>query len=287
MADTLGQADLRGLNVDKLAKGYADQMFIFKKFLANSPTSAREIRWYRKTSGVLDSTDTTGITASQISKVAFGALPPIAEQSATRHTSYVKHFSVESPWFTYADIRDSDLDMLAINVRDLTRAVQNQIDYRIYDVLSGQVALSGAATADWDTIASCNPVRDLLSGANLIEQRNYDTSNLVVLMHPNQKKALLDWIITQKGTYVPGFATQKVQDGVIMNLAGQRIVSSPNATTGIIMQIVPQRCATWKSFTPITAITKEEPGIGVKVRVWEDGEVIVTDPNAMCMTTGC
>lgn len=279
MADTLGMSELRGLDVDTLAKGYADKEFLFKNFLTVFPTSAREIRWYRKTSGVLDSTDTTGITASQIVGSAFGTLPPIAEQSATRLTSYVKHFAIESPWFTYADIRDSDLDMLAINVRDLTRAVQNQIDYRIFDVLSGTLALSGSAagTGGWGKVSDCNPVRDLLSGSTQIELQNYNTSNLVVLMNPQQKQELLDWIIGTKGSSVPSFASEKVQSGVIMNIVGQRVVVSPNVTQGIVMQIVPQRAATWKTFTPISAITKEEPGVGVKVRVWEDGEIIVTD----------
>lgn len=284
MADTVGMADLRGINVDKLAKGFADQEFVFKRFLTVTSTNAREIRWYRKTSGVLDSTDTTGITASQIAKVAFGALPPVREQSWTRITSYVKHFAVESPWMSYADIRDCDPDVLATNVRDLTRAVENQVDYRIFDVLSGTCALSGGGVAKWETIGSCNPVRDLLSGATLIEEQNYNTSNLVVLMHPQQKLELLDWLISQKGSSIPNFSSEKVRDGALMALVGQRIVVSPNVTEGIIMQLVPQQAATWKQFTPITAVVKDEPGIGSKIRVWEDGEIIVTDPYAVCMT---
>ena len=287
MPDTLGQLELRGLDVDKLAKGFADSEFVFKNFLTVTPTSTREQRWYRKTSGVLDSTDTSNITASQIVGSAFGTLPPIAEQSATRLSSYIKHFAVESPWFTYADIRDSDLDMLAINVRDLTRSIQNQVDYRIFDVLSGAVALSGAAAGTgWDDATNGNPILDLLSGATEIAIQNYDISNLVVLMNPRQYKNLLNYLIVTKGSSIPGFSSQKVSDGVLLTIVGQRVVVSNNATPGIVMQIIPQRAATWKTFTPITAVTKEEPGVGVKVRVWEDGEVIVTDPNAAFMITG-
>lgn len=286
MADTLGQADLRGLNVDKLVKGFADQMFVFKKYFANSSTSAREIRWYRKTSGVLDSTDTTGITTTKIIN-AFGTLPPIAEQSATRHTSYVKHFSIESPWFTYADIRDTDPDMLAINIRDLTRAVQNQVDYRIFDVLSGAVELSGsAAGTGWSDASNGNPILDLLSGSTEIEKANYDVSNLVVLMHPNQKRDMLNYIISTKGSSIPNFSSQKVKDGALMSIVGQRVVVSPNVTSGVVMQIIPQKAGTWKSFTPISSVVKEEPGVGKKVRIWEDGEIIITDPSAAFMTTG-
>lgn len=282
MADTLGQADLRGLNVDKLVKGFADEAFIFKNFLTVTSTSAREIRWFSKAGGVLDSTDTTGITNSQIAGVAFGALPPVIEESVSRKTSYVKHYFVESPWFTYADVKDTDPDMLAQNIRQLTRSVQNQIDYRIFDVLSGTCLLSGSAagTTGWSS-STANPVRDLLSGSTQIEKNSYNTSNLVVLMHPQQKQELLDYIITTAGSSIPAFSSERVKDGVLMSIVGQRVVVSNNATESLVLQIVPQQAATWKTFTPMTAVTKEEPGIGVKVRVWEDGEVLFTDPNAV------
>ena len=31
---------------------------------------------------------------------------------------------------------------------------------------------------------------------------------------------------------------------------------------------------------PTTAQQKEEVGIGIKIRVWEEGEILLTDPNA-------
>ena len=285
MADTLGMAELRGIDINKLAKGYADQPFIFRKLLNVSSTKNREIRWYKKTSGVLTGVTTTGITSSPI-KNAFGTLPPVTEQSATRMTSYIQHFSVESPWISYADIRDCDLDMISINVRDLTRAVQNQEDYRIFDVMSGSLPLSGSAAADWGTFGSCNPIRDLLSGATQIELQNYSTANLVVLMNPTQKQQMLDWIINTKGSSVPSFSSRKVEDGVLMEIVGQRVIVSNNVTAGFVMQVVPKIVGTWKEFEPISAVKKEEPGIGVKIRVWEDGEVIITDPYAAFLTKG-
>src|SRR3990167_3054142 len=109
---------------------------ILKRFVTNTTTSAREIRCYQRTAGVLDSTDTTGITASQIANVAYGARPVVVEQSWTRNTSYIRKYFVESPMLTEEDIRDSDIDILATNIRDLVRAVENQIDKRIYDVLT-------------------------------------------------------------------------------------------------------------------------------------------------------
>ena len=97
MADGNAMADIRGLDVDKLAKGFADEQLVLKKFLTNSSTKAREMRWFQKTSGYLDSEDTTAITGSQIANTSFKARPFAVEQTWTRKTSYVRKYFVESP----------------------------------------------------------------------------------------------------------------------------------------------------------------------------------------------
>src|SRR3990167_5731092 len=280
MPDSLGMADVRGLDIDRALKGFADESFIFKDFLTVTPTANREIRWWRKTSGVLDSTDTTGITASQI-RNAFGTLPPIVEQTATRLTSQVQHFSAQTPLFSYADIRDSDPDMFAANLRDLKRAIENQIDFRIIDTLSGSVLLSGGAMGTgWDDTTNGNPFMDLLSGAMEIRKQGYDISNVKSWVHPNDFKACVNYFVTVKGSSVPQFASGVVTDGVVTRIANVGLIVSNNCTRGQVLMLVPQRTATWKTFTPLTAVTKEEPGVGVQIRVWEDGEVLFTDPNA-------
>src|SRR3990167_71100 len=283
MPDSLGMADVRGLDIDRALKGFADESFIFKDFLTVTPTANREIRWWRKTSGVLDSTDTTGITASQI-RNAFGTLPPIVEQTATRLTSQVQHFSAQTPLFSYADIRDSDPDMFAANLRDLKRAIENQIDFRILDTLSGSVLLSGGAMGTgWDDTSAGNPFMDLLSGAMEIRKQGYDISNVVAWIHPNDFKAAIDYFVTTKGSSIPQFASGVVQDGVITRVANVRIVVSNNFTEKQVLMLVPQRAATWKQFTPLTAVTIEDPLLGARLRAAEDGEVIFTDPNAACL----
>ena len=75
MADGNAMADIRGLDIDKLAKGFADEDNIMKNYVVSSTTSAREIRWYQKTSGFLDVATTTGITGSRIDNVASKARP--------------------------------------------------------------------------------------------------------------------------------------------------------------------------------------------------------------------
>ena len=297
MADSSGQADIRGIDIDKLAKGFADEASLLKQFVTVSKTSAREIRWYQKTAGFLNSTSTTGITLSQISNVSERSIPVVVEQSWTRNTSYVKKFFVESPTISDEDIKDSDIDILATNVRDLVRAVANQVDIRIYSVLIEAAAatpttpnptntLTTVATADgWDDASTGNPIKDIMTGNRKIRAQGYDTSSIVLYINPIEHENLLDYLINVKGSSIPSFSSEKVRSGVLMELLGNRVVVSQNATTDYALQFIPQRSATWKSFMPITSVVMSDPGVGKKIRVWEEGEAILTDPKSVHQIT--
>ena len=290
MADTNGQADLRGLNVDKLAKGFADEESVLKGFCQNSKTNAREIRWYQKTAGFLDSADTTGITASHIANTAHKALPAAVEQSWTRKTSYVRKYFVESPLLSEEDIKDSDVDLMATNVRDLVRAVANQVDTRIYNVLTESLSpsdiLTTAATADgWDDASTGNPVKDLLTAKRKIRAQGYNPECGVLYINPIEHENLLDYLITVKGSSVPQFASEKVRSGVVMELLGLKVAVSQNATTDYALVFLPQRSCTWKSFSPMTSVVISDPGVGKKIRVWEEGEALLTDPKSVHLIT--
>ena len=291
MADSSGQAEIRGIDIDKLAKGFADEASLLKQFVTKSSTKAREIRWYQKTSGFLDSTDTTAITLSQIANVSERSLPVVVEQSWTRNTSYVKKFFVESPTISDEDIKDSDIDILATNVRDLVRSVARQVDIRIYNVITdnvsgtpfdGSTVTSAAATADgWDDAVTGDPIKDIMLGVTTIRNQAYDTTDLVMILNPTDHSNLLQFLITVKGSSIPQFSSEKVKTGVVMELLGVRIVVSANATADYAVMFIPQRACSWKGFMPITSIVLNDPGIGKKIRVWEEGEAILTDPNAV------
>lgn len=295
MADTSAEADIRGIDVDKLAKGFADEALVLKRFCTVSKTSAREIRWYKKTAGFLDSTDTSGITASQIANTASKARPVVVEQSWTRNTSYVKKYFVESPWISEEDIKDTDVDILATNVRDLVKAVANQVDKRIYDVITdntsgtpfdGSDVTSNAATANgWDDATTGDPIKDLMLAKETIRNQRYDPEGAILYIHPTEHSHLLEYLISVKGSSIPNFASQKVETGVVMEILGLKVVVSANATTDYAVVFVPKVACTWKQFTPITSAVIKDPGIGRKIRVWEEGEAILTDPNAVCGIT--
>lgn len=288
MATTSGQQNIRGIDIDKLAKGFSEEESILKRFVTNTTTSAREIRWYQKTAGFLDSVDTTGITASQIANVAYGARPVVVEQSWTRQSSFIRKYFVESPLLTEEDIRDSDIDLLARNIRDLVRAVENQVDKRIYNVLTEN--LSGSTinfvTAQSPGWLSGSPIYDIMKAKQLIRSQGYNPEGAVLYINPIEHLNLLSNLINIKGSSIPAFASQKIESGVVMELLGCRVVVSENATTNYGLLFVPNRAATWKSFAPITARTIEEVGIGTKIRVWEEGEAILTDSKSVTLISG-
>lgn len=283
MADSNAMADIRGIDIDKLAKGFADMEIKLKRFVTNTTTSAREIRWYQKTSGFLDSVDTTGITASQIANTSSKSRPVVVEQSWTRQTSYVKKYFVESPWLSDEDIKDSDIDILATNVRDLVRAVEHQVDLRIYSVLSAGAGNTNATNAPWDTASftGVDIIEDLMEAKMNIIQDGYDVSDAVLLVNSYDHKQIITWLISSKGSSIPSFASQKIETGVVMELLGLRVVVDENVTADEALVFVPQRACTWKSFIPITTAQITDAGIGTKIRIWEEGEAILTDPNAV------
>jgi len=287
MPDTSGQADIRGIDIDKLAKGFADEENVFKKICSVTPTSAREIRWFQKTSGFLDSTDTSGITASQITNVAPGALPVVVDQSYTRNTSYVRKYFVESPTVSDEDIKDSDPDIIGNLVRDLVRAVQNQVDVRIYGVLTAGVASANnfASTAAWDAGSGQDIIKDLMKAKRVIRVAGYNPEGAWLLLRPVDHESLLVWLISTKGSSIPAFASQKIESGVVMEILGLRVLVSQNVDSDEAMVVVGQRAMTWKTFMPLKAVSINEPLIGVKIRVAEEGEAIMTDTSAAAKIT--
>jgi hypothetical protein len=280
MVDTSAMADIRGIDIDKVAKGFADEQNVFKKFCLQTSTAAREIRWYQKTSGFLDSPDTTAITASQIANTSSKARPVVAEQSWTRQTSYVKKYFVESPLISEEDIRDCDVDVLATNLRDLTRAVERQVDARIYTVISTATGVqTGATQAVWDVAANAKCDVDILEMKRALRAYGYDPEGAVIAMNAYDNKFLLVWLIS-KGALISSFASNKMETGVVLELLGCKIVVSENVPADEVTMFIPQQTATWKSFMPITAVTIKDEGIGQKIRVWEEGECLCTDPKS-------
>ena len=266
MADSSGQAEIRGIDIDKLAKGFADEDVIFKSVILNSKTSNREIRWFQKTAGFLTGPTTTGITDSQIANTAQGALPIITGPSFTRNTSYVRKYMVDSEVITAEDIKDSDVDILGTTIRDNIRGVAYQVDQRIWNVITENLSpvninTAAATGSGWDDTTNGNPILDIETGKQKIRSNGYKINNgnrPVLAMNSIEHKNLINWLITVKGSSIPNFSSEQIKKNVVMELLGCDIVVSETATTDYVAMWI-REAATWKTFMPLTAVTIYDP----------------------------
>lgn len=285
MADQAAQAEIRGIDINKLVEGFRDVDIVLKNFVRVVSTTAREIRWYQKTAGYLSSPTTTGITTDMI-ETSSKALPVAIENSYARNTSYVKKFFASSPMISIEDLKDSDPDIWGDIIKDAARAVNKKIDSRILTVLDASGCQTAAAAGNgWNVDADADPMYDFLNAIENIENYGYSSQDLIAYMNPAEKKWLLRWLITVKGSSIPGFSSSKVDGGELMQFLGVRIVSDPNRPTDTVTIFSPSAAVVWREFMPMSSAVIDEPGVGKTVRVWSEGEAIRPNPNAVYKLT--
>src|SRR3990167_5203393 len=110
MADSVEMQDIRGLDIDRLAKGFAEEQYVFKQDCTISPMRGDSIRWFQKTAGTPAVT-----TPSVTSNVSPLSRPATLEVTWTRNTSYVRKFFVEG-FISMEDIKDAEIDVLATTI---------------------------------------------------------------------------------------------------------------------------------------------------------------------------
>lgn len=285
MADTAGQAEIRGIDIVKLVEGFADVEVILKNYVRVIKTSNREIRYYSKTAGFLTSPVTTGVTTDMI-ETSSKAMPVVIEPSYTRATAYVKKFFASSPLISIEDLNDSDPDVWGDMIRDSAAAVNKKIDAHILTVMKAAGCLTGAATADgWNVPATADPIADLLTARDSIKAYGYNTNSLVAYMNNAEEKWFLAWLISTKGSSIPNFSSDKVETGKLMEILGIKIVVDSNCPTDTVTVFVPEKAVIYKEFMPLTSAIVNDEGIGKTVRVWAEGVAYRPNPYAVYTIT--
>jgi len=293
MADRAGEQDIRGIDIQKFVTGFADEDSVLKSYCRQAPTSARELRWFKKTAGYISPPTTTAITSNLASNTAQRALAPVAAQTYTRNTSYVRKYYMKSEIISLEDEKDSDVDVLMTMVRDVIRGVANQVDTRIYNVLSESLSPSTINTAaatgtGWDDGTNGNPILDILTGLKNIRSNSYavDGSNRPVLyIHPVEHTNLMNYLITTKGSSIPNFSSEQVKKSVVMEILGCDVIVSTNATTDYALLFMKGVSAAWKQFVPLTSEVERVIGVGKIVHVWEEGEALLENPKSVHLIT--
>ena len=283
MADKSGQADIRGLYIDKVAKDMLEEALIFKNLVTTTSTPSREIRYYQKTSGYITET-----LPARIGGVAEGARPFVSEQSWTRYTTYVKKYFIESPTINMEDESDSDVKVFMDNLQDLTAAVANELDGDIWNVATENQSVTNinsvTSTAAWDAASGQDPTEDILEAKQAIrEQTKRPIKNGVLLVSAKGEKDLLTWLTSTAGVSWPNFSSEKVQSGMVGELLGLKMIVSENVTADYAAVADLASAVEYKEFMPLqTAIITEE-GIGRKIRVWTHGIAILVRPKYVAL----
>lgn len=287
MADTQGQQDIRGQKRDLLVKGFADEELVFKSHVTVTSTGNREIIWYQKTAGFLSEVTTSGMTTNLGANMSHGSRPTVLQQTWTRNTSYVKTFFFESPLISEQDMKDNDVMVMATHLRDVTRKVLKDMNDHIYNIMTENQSptniLSTASTAAWDAASGQKIVTDIETGKRKIRVNNYEPTH--IFLSPTDYASMIIHFIETEGANIPGFTSQRVQDGVIEEILGLRVIVSNSVAADSCAIAAPSRAVTYYEFTPLKSGEVVEDMIGTKVRVKTEGIATLTDPKAVHLTT--
>lgn len=281
------QANLRGLEIDKVVKAVTFTEYVFKSLCLISSTSSDSFRWYRKTNAA---TTLSATAPAYTSNTAFMANPTHLESDVTRLTGYVKEYKV-SGLISEMDIESDDFDILALEVMDLTRVIIRDVDTRIWDVITNSRVHSGLSTEPnlvttsgaWTDGAS-NPIRDILQARKAIRvSGGYVTQNPVLVLSPTDEANLISYLVFAKGSSIPNLSSSLAGNGRILELAGIPIRVSDNVTADYAVMLIPQVSCTWKSFKDTTTETTRYAGRGTEILVHEIGEAVLQNPKSVCI----
>lgn len=282
MADGAGQALIKGLNIDKVSKDMFEEALIFKKEVKIENTPSRQIRWYQKTSGYL-----TATSPSKISNIPYGARPFVLRQTWTRNTSYTKKYLLDSEMIDMEDETDSDVQVFLNTTEDLTAAVAYDLDGDIWDVVSESQSPSNindvTSTAAWDAASGQNPYADVTEAEELIREQTKKNPVLKIYLNAKDHKSLKDWLVTTKGSSIPGFSSQLIDNKPLLTFDSKQVIVSENVTADYAMVANLERGAIYKEFMGLRTWIINEEGIGRKIRIGTNGITLLVRPKYIAL----
>lgn len=282
---TIEQADLRGLKIDSVVKGFALREYVFKGDCVISSMKDDGIRYYEE-----DAADLTATAPSAIANVSPLSRPATLEVNWTRKTAYYKKYFVEG-FLSREDIQSAEVPVLARTLLRLTRAITRQVDAAIYSAASAAAtggntfATTAVGGAQWNAASGQDIIMDLNRAKRIIAQNDYNPEGASLWLSPTDYESVVTWLISSKGASVPNFSSDKLKSGVVMTLLGLNIKVSNNVAADEAIVVVPNSALSWYSFENITSRVVEEPGIGSHIRVWESGVPVVHEPKAVVKIT--
>ena len=283
MADAIGELDIRGENIERAVKGFANKLYKLRPILKQETSSNWTESYYRETSTPLSAGGNRNVN-----DVARGALAPQIHPTWTKVSTIQKKFMGEAIIY-YEDLKTNAINTQARTMFRVAEAIVNAVDLYIYTQLTAATSTSGvvAAADDWDsaTVANRDPIGDILIGIGAMTTNNYDVkSNGYLLVKPVDYASLMR---NSKVINNPSFKTADVvSNGRVGQICSLTIIESTNVSADEAMIVMGQRAATWKSVSPLTAgIVNDDMGISLSIRAFEMGHIQITDPQGLYTIT--
>lgn len=282
MADQVGEQDIRGENIERAVKGFANKLYKLRPILMQESSDKWTETYYREESTPLSAEGTRNVN-----QVARGALPPHLEVEWTKVSTVNRKFMGQSIVY-YEDKLTNAINTQARVLFRVAEAIVNAVDTYIYAQLTGATGTSGiqAAADDWDsvTVANRDPIGDILIGIGAMQTNHYEPlQGGFLLVKPVDYTSLLR---NSKVINNPSFKTADVvSNGKVGQICGLTIIVSTNVSADEAMIVIGNRAATWKSVVPLKSAIIDEPGILTKIRAWEIGHIQITDPEALYTIT--
>jgi len=289
MADTRGQKDIFGLDIDKFVQGVEKFNYNFLDEFTKTTIKGDSKRWFTK-----DPVRLAALTSPSATKnVSPGSRPATIETSWTRTTSYVKKYFVEG-FLDKEDIDDAEIDVYGTTLRDLTERIVRDRNIDLYAIMS-DIADAGAniqtfaTTAvggdQWDAAAyAADPIKDFNRAVRLIKAAGFQ-DKITCILDPVGYESLINWLISGKGSSIPGFSSEKIKSGVVMELLNVSIKVSTEATTDYAVFTIGARAQSYAEAEPLVGNTEVDPGVGRNLRVWTRGIGYLTNPNGNVLIT--
>jgi len=282
MSDTTGEQDLRAHAYEKIVKGLAFQEFKIKPLVMISPSSSWSESFYQEGTAEL-----TGGLGSAVKGIPRLANFPYGEPNWTLQTKRHEKYGMEGV-ISYEDEKTNNIDVTFRTLLKVGRAVANGVDAEIYAQLLANVGNTKAAGATWDnaTLASQNPIQDILNGIKEMAATNInvlDGSGVLLINEIEFAMLLGNASVRNAGQFWTDAVTK---NGRVGRLCGLDVIVSPVVTTDSGSLILKRKeCATWKAAVPLTVWTGIDPGVKTTVRAWEIGVTQVVLPDAICSIT--
>jgi len=277
---TVGAEGIRGENIERAVKGFAEQAYKMKQVCLQVSSSNWTETYYAE-----DAAELTGGTGSSITGVPRGSQFPYVEPNWTKKSAQHVKYAAEGVIFMEDKMTDA-IDVQARTLKRVAQSVAYAVDTAIHTGISGATGVNTlAASATWDntTVSLRDPISDILHGIEYCAVDDYDIlANGFLLLHPEDYTNLL---MNSKVINNPSFKTADVvSNGVVGQICGLKIIVS-RAVTANQPVMIKYGCAVWKSAAGLTTRVIEEPGIKYTIRAWEIGQLQVTDPEGIHVIT--